>query len=109
MPEDQKPEPQFRTFVAKSTDPTRCGVWDRHPAHPRPADLPPDQVPEVFVSGDKAVPVAATPVVLDALAKGRIVEVSGDAGTVPQGSQGPAAEAAVDGGAPGDAAKAGRR
>lgn len=107
MPEE---ETELRLFWVKATDPTVCGVWDRHPAHPpnrAPAD--PNEVPEVFVSGEAVVQVAATPVVLDALAKGRIREVSGPSLTVPQPSQGNPASPAVGGEAPGEAAKSGRR
>lgn len=109
MPEEVKPEPDYRLFWAQSTDPAVCGVWDRHPQHPRTPDLAPDQVPEVFVSGDKVVQVAATPVVLDALAKGRIREVNGADIPRTQPSQGNPAQPAVGGEAPGDVTKSGRR
>jgi hypothetical protein len=78
---------KLRTLKVKATDPQFCGVWDKSP----------DQLGgEVFVSGEDVVEVAATPIVLDALAKGRIVEVSGHTPT-PQPSEGPHASATAPG------------
>lgn len=82
---DEKP----RTMRVQATDPKVCGVWDRSPDHPTPDG-------EVFVSGEEVVEVAATPIVLDALAKGRIREVSGHT-PLPQPSEGPHASATAPG------------
>ncbi len=106
MPEEEKPEPQYRTLWVRSTDPSVCGVWDKHPQQPDG---------EVFVSGTEARQVAATPVVLDALAKGRLVEVSGPAGREkpeaerPLPSEGSPAQPAIGGESPSDAAEKRRR
>lgn len=77
-------------------DAESTGVWDKHPDQPGG---------EVFVTtADDAVEVAATPIVLDALAKGRIVEVAGKAPKVAP-SEGAPAQSNVGGEAPGDAAE----
>jgi hypothetical protein len=90
---------QVRTLQVKSTDPTRCGVWDRHPDHPAQEG----QVEgEVYVAGETVVEVAATPLVLDALAKGRIREVSGAEVPARQPSRGPAAQSNLGGLPPAD-------
>lgn len=86
MADDQKP--RFLTVVA--TDPKVCGVWDRGPDQPHAED---EEFGEVFVSGTQPCEVAATPVVLDALAKGRIREVSGADVPRRQPSEGPIAAA----------------
>lgn len=104
----------MRTFWAKSKDPSKVGVWDRHPDHPPSATSP--EGGEVMVAGDQIVEVASTPLVMDALAKGMIVEVSGPAGRTPSDpqelpnpSEGKPAQAAVGGEAPADAARSGRK
>lgn len=81
------PDEKVRILHVKATDPKFVGVWDKSP----------DQLGgEVWVSGEEVVEVAATPVVLDALAKGRIVEVSGHT-PLPQASEGPHASATAPG------------
>lgn len=110
MAEEQTPapEPVYRQFWVKSTDPTKCGCWDVHPQHPGG---------EVFVSGTEAALVAGTPIVMDAMAKGRLVEASGPEGEppkkgaldVPPPAAGSPAVPAIGGVAPADAAETKRK
>lgn len=108
MADETTPE-KLRVFWVKATNPSVCGCWDRHPAHPSSGPLSPDEVPEVFVSGGAVVQVAGTPVVLDALAKGRIIEVGGPSVQAPRPSEGSPAQPSEGGQAPSDAAKPARR
>lgn len=90
MAEDQKP----RLLTVVATDPKKVGVWDRGPDHPHKDD---EEFGEVFVSGTQPVEVAGTPVVLDALAKGRIREVAGHSVPQRQPSEGPIASTTPQG------------
>lgn len=113
MAEEEKPEPVYRKIWVKAappadpTMPNTCGVWDKHPQQ---------EGGEAFVAGSAVKQVAATPVVLDALAKGRIVEVSGPAAREkPEGiepgppSEGSPALPAIGGQAPADVAEKRRK
>lgn len=93
MPDEEKPEPIYRQCYVKATDPNVCGCWEQHPQHPEG---------EVFVTGTDTFPVACTPIVLDALAKNRIVEVGSPSVQAGPPSEGAPAEPAIGGKHPSD-------
>jgi hypothetical protein len=108
MPEQQQQTPaapeSTRTMHVQLTDQTRT-FWDRHPDHEQAGHEDGD----VLITEDLTAQVADTPGVRDAIAKGRLREVSAPAGPRPLPSEGPPAQPAEGGDAPQEKTKAQQR